>query len=429
MIFIFLILYLKAIDYFYVYSSCKDEINRFSPSGFMGDVNDFYLTHDYKIRSPLKCSRGSLKIKYEPKGEKGWAGIYFLHPPNNWGNIREGYNLTGATEIIFYAKGKKGGEKISLIKIGGLTGRYPDSDTMQIGPLRLSKKWKRFTIDISKMNLRYIAGGFCVILKKEDNPKGCTIYLDGIAYRGGRIYALKTLGDDVPPKLSIKLSSNELNLGKNLDIFLEAKDNRVVKEWSLKILNQERNEIKIWQGSSDPPKKIIWDGKDDIYKKYVPSGEYTFIFKAKDEAGNVSEVQSKVVVKKKEKKEYKKIKIVESEKGLRVRLKSDILFGIGKYKLKKEVYPILDELVELLKEYPENKILIEGHTDSVGSEGYNLKLSIKRAKEVRNYLVKKGISSERIKVVGYGEKKPIASNKTRHGRALNRRVEVIILKK
>jgi outer membrane protein OmpA-like peptidoglycan-associated protein len=71
--------------------------------------------------------------------------------------------------------------------------------------------------------------------------------------------------------------------------------------------------------------------------------------------------------------------------------------------------------------------LIEGHTDSVGSDEYNLDLSKKRAEAVKNALVAKGVGEERITPKGYGKKYPVASNKTSDGRQLNRRVEVVIL--
>lgn len=420
-----------ATEYFYVYTSQKGKTNRFTPSGFMGDVGNFFLSYDYKRKSPLRNSGGSLRIKYVPEGKKRWAGVYFLYPPNNWGNIREGYNLTGATEFVFYARGERGGEKISLIKIGGIAGKYPDSDTFQTGPIRLSRKWKRYTIDISGLNLRYIAGGFCVILKKEDNPQGCVMYLDGIAYRGGSIYALKKLGDNVPPELSLRVSSDVISRGENLDIFLEAKDNRSVKEWKLEALNSEKNVVKSWGGEGEPPRKIIWDGKDDIYKKLVPPGEYLFILRAKDEAGNRAKIQTivEVIGQKKKKEKYKEIKIIRDEKGLRVRLKFNVLFNYGKYKLRKRSHSALNEIVKLLREYPENRILVEGYTDSIGSKKYNLRLSAKRAEAVKKYLVSKGIDKNRIKAMGYGEEKPIASNKTKQGRALNRRVEIVILKR
>jgi OmpA-OmpF porin, OOP family len=80
-----------------------------------------------------------------------------------------------------------------------------------------------------------------------------------------------------------------------------------------------------------------------------------------------------------------------------------------------------------MKEFPDKNITIEGHTDNIGTNEYNQKLSEKRAKSVRQYLIDKfGINGSRLTAVGYGEEKPIASNDTAEGRQTNRRVEAVL---
>ncbi|EEX94223.1 outer membrane protein OmpA [Vibrio orientalis CIP 102891 = ATCC 33934] len=86
----------------------------------------------------------------------------------------------------------------------------------------------------------------------------------------------------------------------------------------------------------------------------------------------------------------------------------------------------LSQLVATLKEYPEAKVEVVGHTDSTGSSSYNQALSIQRATEVSNFLESEGIDSSRISIDGHGETQPIAPNSTSQGRANNRRVEVTI---
>jgi OOP family OmpA-OmpF porin len=78
-----------------------------------------------------------------------------------------------------------------------------------------------------------------------------------------------------------------------------------------------------------------------------------------------------------------------------------------------------------MKDNPGLKVSVEGHTDSVGSDAYNERLSERRAHAVKDYLVHQGIDASRISTVGYGEAKPVASNKTESGRAQNRRAEII----
>ena len=101
-------------------------------------------------------------------------------------------------------------------------------------------------------------------------------------------------------------------------------------------------------------------------------------------------------------------------------------FATGKSSFKEKTENILNAMTAIFKEYPKANFIIEGHTDSTGSEGFNQKLSEKRANAVHDYLVANGISDDRLSTVGYGETRPIDDNKTRAGRSNNRRVDVIL---
>jgi outer membrane protein OmpA-like peptidoglycan-associated protein len=103
---------------------------------------------------------------------------------------------------------------------------------------------------------------------------------------------------------------------------------------------------------------------------------------------------------------------------------SKVQFEVNKAIILPVSYPILDELVKLLKEYPDANISLAGHTDSDGSDEDNLQLSKDRAKAVGDYLIDKGISADRITSTGFGESKPIDTNATPQGKAKNRRVEM-----
>ncbi|HLA54996.1 MAG TPA: OmpA family protein [Flavobacterium sp.] len=105
-----------------------------------------------------------------------------------------------------------------------------------------------------------------------------------------------------------------------------------------------------------------------------------------------------------------------------------ILFNSGKASFKKETFPVLQAIAAILKEFPSSNFTIEGHTDSDGKDAMNQKLSEDRAAAVKNYLIENGIDAARLTSAGYGETKPIDTNKTAKGKANNRRVEVKLVK-
>ena len=112
------------------------------------------------------------------------------------------------------------------------------------------------------------------------------------------------------------------------------------------------------------------------------------------------------------------------EKG---RTTLNVLFDTNKSVIKKGYFADVDALAAVMKQYPDINVIIEGHTDNVGSDAYNKKLSQSRADAVKKYMVDKaGIDATRIKAVGFGEEKPIADNATKEGKTKNRRVEAAV---
>ncbi|MGH8462299.1 MAG: OmpA family protein [Stenotrophobium sp.] len=105
----------------------------------------------------------------------------------------------------------------------------------------------------------------------------------------------------------------------------------------------------------------------------------------------------------------------------------DINFEFNKARLTADARHSLDGIVAGLKGQPSMKLAVEGYTDSTGSAAYNLKLSKERAASARRYLIEQGIAGNRLKSEGFGKTHPVASNKTREGRAMNRRVEFKVL--
>ena len=127
--------------------------------------------------------------------------------------------------------------------------------------------------------------------------------------------------------------------------------------------------------------------------------------------------------------------IVFNEEGVTIRKEGNnlvlsmpelVLFDFNKYEVKNKDKGSLNTLAKALEENPDIRIKIDGYTDFIGSEGYNLELSVKRAKAIKNYLVDRGVKSSNISIEGYGKQNPIANNATAAGRAKNRRVEFII---
>ncbi|MEO0089353.1 MAG: OmpA family protein [candidate division WOR-3 bacterium] len=166
--------------------------------------------------------------------------------------------------------------------------------------------------------------------------------------------------------------------------------------------------------------KITIDTLTGIYKLELPVGTYTAIVTSE---GYVS--QTAPIIVEKDKVQEKNFYLV--KKGMVITLRG-IYFEFNKATIKPESYPILDSAAQILKDNPKIKVEIQGHTDNVGSAEYNKKLSLRRAQAVVNYFVQKhGIDIKRLRAVGYGEEKPIADNATEEGRALNRRVEFVII--
>lgn len=120
------------------------------------------------------------------------------------------------------------------------------------------------------------------------------------------------------------------------------------------------------------------------------------------------------------------IKAEETERGLVLTL-GDILFDVDQAELKPGGIQQLTRVADFLREQPERKLLIEGHTDSTASDEYNRELSQRRANAVLDFLITQGIEPTRMEARGYGEEFPVATNETTAGRQQNRRVEIVVL--
>ena len=109
---------------------------------------------------------------------------------------------------------------------------------------------------------------------------------------------------------------------------------------------------------------------------------------------------------------------------IRLIMPGNITFATAQSDVRPEFYPTLNSVSKVIDKYNNTRVLVEGHTDNVGADQYNLGLSIDRAESVGNYLAAQGVAVSRIDALGYGETTPIASNSTDQGRQQNRRVEI-----
>ncbi|MFA5976510.1 MAG: OmpA family protein [Elusimicrobiota bacterium] len=333
-------------------------------SGYMGD-SDLSLSGAY-VKTP-SANGPCLRVNYRASGVKGWSGIYWQDPADNWGDRpgRTGYDLRGATKLTFWARGQKGGEKVREFKVGGLFGQYPDSDVASIIDIRLTQDWRKYAIDLTGKDLRHIIGGFCFVVIKAENPGGATFYLNDVFYEGLE-----------PPSAHSE--------------------------------GAETVSAKVAEPVLAPPVVPSTVSVSSPLPESIPVPAVPVLSTTTT---------------------TKDLKIKETRKGLRVSFSSQFLFAPGQAELASGSSRILEQLSALLSAYPSNRVLIEGHSDNTGASSLNLKLSQLRAEAVRDYLIKKGgYEASRFRVMGYGATRPVADNDTKVGRALNRRVEVTILK-
>ncbi len=210
------------------------------------------------------------------------------------------------------------------------------------------------------------------------------------------------------------------------------KETRAKEEAQKEVLAKEEARKKALQG-----KLLAELAKQEAQKKAMEeSRAKEAALKAKqeaDEARNVALLEAKTAKQQLQEMQNKLsmlstkfAKVKEEQRGLVITL-SDILFDVDKASLQSGAAKNLDYLANILKDYRDRKILIEGHTDSTGSEEHNQALSEERAFAVMGYLMSHGLEAKMMEAKGFGESKPVAANETPAGRQQNRRVDIVIL--
>lgn len=158
-----------------IYAEAGDKLP-YIPSGYMGDTGNIKMTDD--DTSNPHSGKTDLKVQYT--SGNGWGGVVWQSPANDWGKEPGGYDLTGAKKLTFWARGDKGGEKVSF-SFGILDkAQYADSAKGEIKDQELTKEWKEYIIDLTGKDLKQIKTGFVWIVGAKGDP--ITFYLDDIKF-------------------------------------------------------------------------------------------------------------------------------------------------------------------------------------------------------------------------------------------------------
>lgn len=256
-------------------------------------------------------------------------------------------------------------------------------------------------------------------------------YYLSTAYRSGSepdSFKKKIIVDSTPPKLSLDFTPSLFSpdgdgIGDILTIIPSGEDQTAIVDWSIDITytgdKQRSVPFKRFTGKGTLPKEIKWDGTGDKNDMVESATDYYITITATDKAGNVAKSDRETIP--------VDVLVMVTESGLKIRI-STIEFEFDSAIIGKKSFRILNRVAQILDKYSRYKVRIEGHTDDIGDDAYNLKLSEDRALAVRDYLVSKGLDAKRLSLIGRGETVPLVPNRDEEARRKNRRVEFILEK-
>jgi outer membrane protein OmpA-like peptidoglycan-associated protein/flagellar hook assembly protein FlgD len=235
----------------------------------------------------------------------------------------------------------------------------------------------------------------------------------------------KLIVDSTPPDAKVTHSPSLFSPDGDgeddlLYIYPYAYDKSEIKKWTLNIITLGGVTFKTFSGNGNPPKEIVWDGIGDNLDIVESATDYYIQLIVTDNAGNTTESKLDRL--------HVDILVIVTERGLKMRI-SNIQFKFDSAVLLKPSKPILDRVYEILQKYDKYDVVVEGHTDNIGTDHYNLTLSEKRAKAVYDYLVQKGVPPSKLKFMGMGETIPLYPNTNDENRRRNRRVEFSLIKR
>jgi len=262
-----------------------------------------------------------------------------------------------------------------------------------------------------------------------------TVQLIGGTAEDNPLAKLNVTVDTTPPDVSVSaepmvLVSRVNQAQRREQIVMEVAklhvrtaDKSAIARWQLSVVDDKNQSVGNLSGESGLPQTILWNDWQKNVDVSQLKGEYFCTLTVEDIAGNQSKKDASVSVVDL----GGKLAGRREQRGIALTLPG-IAFESNQYNVNPECYDVVQEVANAISAYPDARILIEGHTDDVGSESYNMNLSSARANAVLTHLVETfQIDPRRLSATGYGESRPIADNTTEEGRQKNRRVEIILL--
>jgi hypothetical protein len=162
---------------FVIYSEQGSPNNHYVPSGWMGNTKAIKMDEGCRIHP----HSGETCLRFEYQDASGWGGVVWQDPAEDWGDKVGGWNLSGAKQLTFWARGEKGGEEVNFEF--GLLGRdkpHRDSSSGSLSGIKLTTDWKQYRLDLTGKDLSCIKTGFCWTVKAQNNP--AMFYLDDIQF-------------------------------------------------------------------------------------------------------------------------------------------------------------------------------------------------------------------------------------------------------
>ncbi|MCK4936534.1 MAG: OmpA family protein [Elusimicrobiales bacterium] len=234
------------------------------------------------------------------------------------------------------------------------------------------------------------------------------------------------------PAITFVVENSELSMNSNF--FVDEDSLSDITMWQIQIFKNsgDRRKVSFMQGRGVPSSfSFPWSGfsnKGDL----LPNGFYSARFIWMDSQKNIHKTPKSFfsLINSAPLKYLSglKLRVNYTAQGLVISVHGRRLFQSGQFKIRKESMGALKKVIAFLKSYPKNKVVVRGHTDSIGMVEYNKILSFKRAFFVYKYLVNNGINPNQLSYEGRGSDNPIASNVTEEGRSKNRRVDIVVLK-